>query len=92
MVIIEEMKTSVMYKEYPPVISLYPNPATDYFQIRGIEDTALLTISDIHCRVLLTKKIIENEKISVSILPKGVFIAKISTSGFIIEKKLEKKI
>jgi len=88
----EEIKTSVLFKEHRPAISIYPNPTTDFFQITGIEDTALLTISDLHCRVLLTKKIIENEKISVSILPKGVFIAKISTSGFIIEKKLEKKI
>jgi len=86
----EEINTSVLFKEHRPVISIYPNPTTDFFQITGIEDTALLTISDLHCRVLLTKKIIENERISVSVLPKGVFIAKISTSGFTIEKKIEK--
>jgi len=86
----EEIKTSVLYKEHRPVIRIHPNPTTDFFQITGIEDTALLTISDLHCRVLLTKKIIENERISVSVLPKGVFIAKICTSGFTIEKKIEK--
>jgi len=73
-------------------IRLHPNPATDYFQITGISDTALVTISDIHCRVYLTQRIIENEKISVSVLPKGVFVAKISTADFTIERKLEKKI
>jgi len=67
---------------------LYPNPTSDYFQITGIVETALVTISDLHCRVLLKKKINENEKISVDTLPKGVFIAKISTSNQIVEKKL----
>ena len=92
MIKLEELKTSGMFKECKPVISLYPNPATDYFQITGIEGTAFLTISDLHCKVLLSKRVIENEKISVSILPKGVFIAKINTSGFTIEKKLEKNL
>ena len=74
------------------VIRLHPNPATDYFQITGLEDSALITISDLHCRVLLTKRIIEDEKNSVNILPRGVFIAKITTSAFTIERKLEKKL
>lgn len=88
MVDTEEKKISGIYREISPVISLYPNPATDYFQIKGIEETALLTISDLHCRILYSKKITEYEKIPVNVLPKGVFIAKISTPGFTIEKKL----
>lgn len=73
-------------------ISLYPNPTSDYFQITGIVGTALVTISDLHCRILLKKQINENEKISVDTLPKGVFIAKISTANHIVEKKLVKKL
>ena len=72
-------------------ISLYPNPTTDYFQIIGVEDTVLLTISDLKCRVLLTKQIISSENISVITLPKGVYIAKIKTSTSTVEKKLVKK-
>lgn len=87
-----EIKTSATITANRAVISLHPNPATDYFQITGIDDTAVITISDLHCRVLLTKRITENEKISVSALPKGVFIAKISTATLTVEKKLEKKL
>jgi len=89
---LNELKTSGPPTVKSPVIRLHPNPATDYFQITGLEDTALITISDLHCRVLITKRIVENEQISVSVLPRGVFIAKISTADFTIERKLEKKI
>jgi len=92
MVNTDETKISGKFRTSIPVISLYPNPAIDYFQINGIEETALVTISDLHCRVLFSKKITENEKIPVSILPKGVFIAKISTSGITVEKKLVKNL
>ena len=92
MVNTEETKISCIFRTSSPVISLYPNPATDYFQIKGIIDTALVIISDLHCKVLFSKIITENEKIPVGILPKGVFIAKISTSGFTVEKKLIKNL
>ena len=87
-----EIKTSATITANRPVLNLHPNPAVDYFQISGFEDTALITISDLHCRVLLSKRITENEKISVSVLPKGIYIAKISTATFTVEKKLEKKL
>jgi len=90
MVNTEDTKISGIFSAISPVISLYPNPATEYFQIKGIEETALVTISDLNCRILYSTKITGNEKIPVSVLPKGVFIAKISTSGFTVEKKLIK--
>jgi len=92
MTTLNEMMTSGSLTVKSPVIRLHPNPTADYFQITGLEDPALITISDLQCRVLLTKRIIENEKISVSILPRGVFIAKISTETFTVERKLVKKI
>ena len=92
MVNTEDTKISGILRIIIPAISLYPNPATDYIQIKGIEETALVTISDLHCRILFSKKIVENEKISVNVLPKGVFIAKISTSGITVEKKLVKNL
>jgi len=88
---IDEMKTPVENKVNNITIRLYPNPATDFFQLSGIEDTAVVTISDLHCRVLFTKQITGDEKISLSSLPKGVFIAKIRTSTLTVEKKLEKR-
>jgi len=89
---IDKMMTSGTLTAKTPVIRIHPNPATDYFQVTGLNDSALITISDLHCRVLLTKRIVENEKISLSILPRGVFIAKISTSTFTVKRKLEKKL
>lgn len=88
---LDEIKASGSHTGKSPVIRLHPNPTTDYFQIMGLEDSALVTISDLHCRILLTKRILEDEKISVSVLPRGVFIAKISTAKFTVERKLEKK-
>jgi hypothetical protein len=87
----EEMNTSTLTTIKSVPISLYPNPTSDYFQITGIVGTALVTISDLHCRVLLKKQIDEDEKISVVTLPKGVFIAKISTASHTVERKLVKK-
>jgi len=72
-------------------ISLYPNPATDYFQVSGIEDTASIVISDLYCRVLIKKQIVGDENISVSSLRNGVYIAKITSASGIIERKLVKQ-
>jgi hypothetical protein len=72
-------------------ISLYPNPTTDSFQISGIEETALLIISDLNCYVLLKKQITCDENIKISHLRNGVYIAKIVTPTGMVEKKLVKK-
>jgi len=82
------MKTTISLNS--PKISLHPNPTSDYFQIKGIEDTALVTISDINCRVLLIKRIVGDENISIDTFRKGVYIAKIATDTCIIERKLVK--
>ena len=72
-------------------ISLFPNPTADYFQISGIDDTALLTISDLNCFVLLKKQITNDENVQISHFRNGVYIAKIVTSSGIVERKLVKK-
>ena len=72
-------------------ISLYPNPTSDYFQISGIEDIAMVTISDLNCIVLIRKQITGDENICISTLRKGVYIAKIVTATSTVEKKLIKK-
>ncbi len=71
-------------------IKLVPNPITDYFQITGIDGKALVSISDLNCFKHLEKQITDDEAISVSSLRKGVYIAKISTSAGIFERKLVK--
>lgn len=86
----EEIINSILPVANSSKISLYPNPATDFFRISGLEDTALITISDLYCRVLLKAKISNDENISVSSLRKGVYIAKITTATATVERKLVK--
>lgn len=71
-------------------LNIYPNPTTESFQICGFESTALITISDLNGRTLLTKQIKANENISVSSLSKGVYILEISTNERLIVKKIVK--
>jgi len=86
------MNNSVLTLIRNATINLYPNPTEEYFQIDGIEGSALLIISDLNCRVLLTKQIESNEHISVANLPKGVYIAKIISAIGTVEKKLVNKL
>jgi hypothetical protein len=72
-------------------INLYPNPITESFQISGIVGTALMTMSDLNGKTILTKQVIGNENISVGTLPKGVYILKVITNEGTIERKVVKK-
>ena len=87
----DKMNTPILTTIKKDPIRLHLNPATDSFQFIGLEDTALLTVSDMHCRVFLKMQISGEENISVSSLRKGVYIAKITSGTCTIEKKLEKK-
>lgn len=73
-------------------ISLTPNPATDQVQIGGIEGNVKLVISDMHCRVLITKDIVCDDIVCLKSLTRGIYIAKlIAANGTIERRKLEKK-
>lgn len=72
-------------------IKLYPNPTLDYFNVSGIEDKALITITDINGKTLITKQIKGNGNIEVGMLSKGMYLVKIITSDGIIERKLIKQ-
>lgn len=72
-------------------VSLYPNPVTTSFQINGIEGTYTVILSDLNGKNLFTKQVIGNENISVTNLPKGMYIAKIITKEGTIEKKIVKE-
>lgn len=72
-------------------LKISPNPATDYFQISGLVDSALITISDFNCNILLKTQISNDESISVISLKKGVYIAKIVSGGCTVERKFVKE-
>lgn len=73
-------------------ISLFPNPTADFFRVSGIIGTAKLIISNIHCKVLMTKEeVSSDEDICVKSLPRGIYIAKIISKRGVERRKLEKK-
>ncbi len=78
----------------PPTVSvlkLVQNDESNDFYIAGIEATALLVVSDLHCKVMLKQQITNKELISISSFRKGIYIAKIITETAMVEKKLVKK-
>jgi len=82
------MNTSTLPTLLNTIVSLFPNPAVDNIRFNGIEGTALIVISDLNCRVMIKQQITCDETVSVSLLRKGVYIAKIVTPSFTVEKKL----
>ena len=54
-------------------IFIFPNPVTDSFQIGGIEESALVTISDINGRIVFQRVVAPNERISASHFSQGIY-------------------
>ena len=76
-----------------PVLSneqliLYPNPTTDQFSIKGLCETAVLTISTLNGQVLLKQTVSNKENISISSLPQGIYIVKLETTERILLGKI----
>lgn len=71
-------------------IKLVQDDITDGFYFDGMEDTALLIVSDLRCKVLMKQTIANREFVSISSLRKGIYIARITTAGGMIAKKIVK--
>jgi len=69
-------------------ISLYPNPITDGFRIMGINAASELRLYDINGKLILVKKINNNQFISLRSYPKGIYLIKVISSGFVLERKV----
>jgi len=72
-------------------VSIYPNPVTDGFQIKGIEGIADFRLTDLYGKLLLHKQVRANESVSVSALPAGMYIINIFNNGVSYQKKVLKK-
>lgn len=68
-------------------VTLYPNPASSYIMISGIENEGILEIYSISGQKVLNKKIIGDTKISLE-LASGLYLAKVTSE----EKSVTKKI
>jgi hypothetical protein len=86
------METSNLQITETTKISFLTDSSADYCQISGIVGAAKLIISNIYCKVFLTKEHIENEDIiCLESLPKGIYIVKIISDRGIVRRKLDKK-
>ena len=88
---IREMANTAVSTQNIDNISFYPNPVIDGFQINGLTDTGILTLTNLNGNVLLTKQVTSNEFVSINSFPAGLYIVKIVTKDFSIEKKIIKK-
>jgi len=71
-------------------INIYPNPASDVFYIKGLQETSQLKIVDINGRFILNSAIDTNTSLNVSTLPSGIYFIQIINSKGSIVKKLIK--
>jgi len=72
-------------------ISVYPNPATEGFYIEPGEKTTTVSVYNLNGSMTLSKVIIGKSYINVSNLVGGLYIVKITTDGYTVERKLVKK-
>ncbi len=72
------------------LIAIQPNPAQDYFTVvNKITGISSVVIADINGKTILEKKnVTNNDKVSISMLAKGVYVLKIYYSGNTVFKKL----
>jgi len=71
-------------------IKLVQDNITEGFYVEGLENTAQLIVSDLHCNMLIKQTITDRELVSTSSLRKGTYIAKMITATGTVEKKLVK--
>jgi len=68
-------------------LTVYPNPAGDYFTVGGLHGVGILTVSDIAGRQWIRQNIASSqETISVNALPPGIYFV------HVIEGKKERNI
>ena len=74
-------------------IGVYPNPATEFiaFDLTNISETAIVELFDIQGKKVLEQKLSENKQISISNLPKGLYMYKLNSSGKLYTGKLAVK-
>jgi hypothetical protein len=69
-------------------IYLYPNPVTEGFRITGLEGKSTIDLSDINGKVWFSKEINNDEYVSTSALPMGLYFVRINTSEGSVVKKI----
>jgi hypothetical protein len=71
-------------------INIYPNPAKEYmvFDITNISSSATVELFDIQGKKVLEQKLPENRQVSVSSLPKGLYLYRLNDRDNIYKGKI----
>ena len=73
------------------MLVLYPNPAVNYFQIKGGYEQLNVVVYNQMGAVVMKERLLEkNELVDISNLSKGVYFVKISANGFESTKRIVK--
>jgi len=91
LVYVADVATAVTNATPAATLSISPNPATDAFTVNGLTGSASVLITDVSGKLLIAKSINQGKAISVSNLPTGIYLVKISTADGVVQKKLIKK-
>ncbi|MGD2034337.1 MAG: T9SS type A sorting domain-containing protein [Bacteroidales bacterium] len=75
----------VTYNSIEQNIRVYPNPATDRIEIKGITFGSDVTVFDLSGQPVLTKNMDGSPGIDISGLPKGIYLVQIMQSGHVPE-------
>ena len=71
------------------IITMYPNPTSDFLNIKSDQKISKIEIYDMSGKLVQTSKM-NNEKVSVSKLPKGNYVIKIQTENGVVNSKFIK--
>lgn len=69
-------------------LKLFPNPAATQFSIKDNTGIASVLVSDLIAKTFIQKKIVGNESIDISSLPKGIYIVRIITQNTESENRI----
>lgn len=70
--------TSINTLQVEKLVSVSPNPTSDYFVVSGINAATWVSVYDISGKKVMEKTVSPDEKISVSTLPKGIYLVKVN--------------
>lgn len=88
---IREMTNTDVNTKNLPTLSFYPNPVSEGFYVSGLTESGILTLTSLRGEVIFSSHVTNNDYVSISSLPTGVYIAKIANNNFSIERKILKR-
>jgi hypothetical protein len=75
-----------------PTLMIYPNPASDYIVVNGLENNSMVKVFNVTGQQLFVRKASQNQmSIDLSGLNQGLYILQVESEGQILNSKFIKK-